>query len=96
MSFKKCLGWLVVSIACLLPEVLAFNANNRLVDYKDRIVIMNETVATSPVVLTMDLYSFPYITDVSVPLVTPYDGSCPVLTLSLIFRAVLKQQDGYG
>lgn len=63
MALNKCLGRIILGLACLLPAALALDSNNRLVDYKDRITIVNTT--DKSVVLEMDLYSFPYITNVS-------------------------------
>lgn len=55
-------------LACLqaltLRTVLAYNAENRLVDYRDRITIFNSTDPDT-VSFNMDLMSFPYMTEVS-------------------------------
>lgn len=50
--------------ALLMQTTLAYNAENRLVDYRDRITIFNSTDPNT-VSYAMDLMSFPYMTDVS-------------------------------
>ena len=52
--------------ALLLRSALAFDSSNRLVDYRDRITVYNSTDPDT-VTFTMDLMSFPYMTDVSSP-----------------------------
>lgn len=48
--------------ALLMQTTLAYNKENRLVDYRDRITIFNSTDPNT-VSYAMDLMSFPYMTD---------------------------------
>ena len=51
-------------LSCLIvSKVMAFNKNNKLVDYRDRITVYNSTDPNT-VTYTMDLMSFPYMTNV--------------------------------
>ena len=50
--------------ALLIHSAMAYNKYNRLVDYRDRVTVVNST-DTSQVIYTIDLMSFPYMTDVS-------------------------------
>ena len=56
---------LMALLSCLIvSKVMAFNKNNKLVDYRDRITVYNSTDPNT-VTYTMDLMSFPYMTNVS-------------------------------
>ena len=51
--------------ALLLHSALAYNKNNRLVDYRDRVTITDSNDSTDETIYSIDLMSFPYMTDVS-------------------------------
>lgn len=52
--------------ALLMHSALAYNKNNKLVDYRDRVTIFDsKDVDKSDEIYSIDLMSFPYMTDVS-------------------------------
>lgn len=53
-----------VHLACLSNLVLAYDKNNRLADYYDKIQIYNST-APNVEVYSDKLYAFPYVANVS-------------------------------
>ena len=55
---------LVVMLTWLAKSSLAYNKNNRLVEYYDKITIYNST-APEVEVYSTKLYAFPYVTQVS-------------------------------
>lgn len=55
----------VALVVCLfMSTVMAYNKNNRLVDYRDRVTVYNST-SPDKVTYTIDLMAFPYMTNVS-------------------------------
>ena len=63
---RKRMAVLACIQALLIHSALAYNKNNKLVDYRDRVTIFDsKDEDKSDEIYSIDLMSFPYMTDVS-------------------------------
>ena len=62
---KRSLALVAIVAFMIMSQACAYNSDNRLVEYKDKITIVKSTEPLD-VVKTLDLYAFPYSDDVSI------------------------------
>jgi len=73
---KRSLGLVAIVATMIMSYSSAYNPDNKLVDYKDKITIVKSTEPLD-VVKTMDLYAFPYSDNVSIIISLDYSLYIP-------------------